>query len=156
MTNFEREFTVFTDGSALNNKQDAPAGWCFYIPSLEVLESGKMIGTNNQAELQAIFHGLSWIDDHTDNSRTKTQKIYLLSDSIYAVKAVNGEHKVKVNQDLINECKTLVEHLKDKKIKISYIHVDAHTGKKDFVSSCNDIVDRTARERALEMKAMKG
>ena len=53
-----KSLVCFTDGSALNNNKDAPAGWAFYIPKLKQLRYDSMIGTNNQAELEARYQVL--------------------------------------------------------------------------------------------------
>ena len=37
--NYSTKFTVFTDGSALNNKQEAAAGMAIYFPKKKILLS---------------------------------------------------------------------------------------------------------------------
>ena len=49
---------IYTDGSALKNSQESPAGAAFYIPSMRILRSKSFIGTNNIAELIAIDYAL--------------------------------------------------------------------------------------------------
>lgn len=148
---YEDKFTVFTDGSALNNKQDAPAGYAIYFPSYKKLISNGMRGTNNQAELEAMRYALWYYLNRYINQDIPNNTLYIFSDSEYTINAVSGKNRVKANFPKIEVCKKLIEEIK-KRRKIKFIHVMAHTNNKDFVSINNNIVDCAARNEALKIK----
>ena len=151
---YAKELSVFTDGSALGNKKDAPAGWAMYIPYNKVLISKGMLGTNNQAELEAIRYGLWYIKNHLNDFKDiiHDSNIYFLSDSKYSINAISGKNKAKMNKNKILACKILLKDIEKQGFKIIFVHVMAHTGEKDYVSYNNNIVDVAARKRAFEMK----
>lgn len=151
--NYEQMMCVFTDGSALSNKKSAPAGWAMLIPHENKLISKGMFGTNNQAELEAIRYSLWYLKEHNVEHKYDTfGDIYIMTDSEYSINAITGKHKSKVNTAKIKVCQLLINELSQMNITINFIHVDAHTGGKDYVSINNDIVDKTARKRAMEMQ----
>lgn len=137
---------IYTDGSAINNSQEAQAGWAFYIPSLNILESGKFVGSNNKAELLAILNALK---------RLKTIKpceVIVKSDSMYAINALSSSNKAKANVEIIDQCLELLNTLKH---SIIFTHVYAHrslssakddSDREDIKN--NDVVDKAAREQA--------
>lgn len=147
MTDYSMKFTLFTDGSALSNKKDAKAGWAFYFPKIKVLVSDKMIGTNNQAELSAMKNGLKYFHQNLIDENIPDNTLYVFSDSEYTINSITGKYNGKINKEMINDCKKLIEQINEKK-QIKFIHVRAHTNKTDFVSTNNDIVDKTARKEA--------
>ena len=153
-TDFSKELTVFTDGSALCNKKDAPAGWAMYIPCKKVLISKGMFGTNNQAELEAIRYALWYLKEHINDyaSYVHDAKIFILSDSEYSINTITGRYKPKTNTNKILACQILIRDLKKLGYKICFHHVMAHTGGSDYVSYNNNIVDVAARKRATELK----
>ena len=131
--------SCFTDGAALGNSSNSDAGWAFYIPELKISDSGYIIGTNNYAELMAmkkLFEYLLTIQPD--------KSVLIFSDSKYAIGAMTG-NMVKANKELIAEIKKIRSGLG---CKVLIKHCGAHTGKKDFVSAGNDVVDKLARERA--------
>ena len=145
-------FLIFTDGSALNNSQDSKAGWAVYMPSVHKLFSKSMIGTNNQAELEAIRFALWYVIENFDKLRELfvDNEIVIKSDSKYSIDVVTGAKNSKLNVDRITQCKEFIETISNKGININFVHVNAHTNKKDFDSRCNDLVDKAAREKASE------
>lgn len=151
---FSKEMCVFTDGSALCNKKDAPAGWAMYIPVKKVLISKGMFGTNNQAELEAIRFALWFLKENINDytSYIHDNHIFLLSDSEYSINAITGKNKVKANENKIKACRIMIKELKQMGYTIRFEHVMAHTGGTDFVSFNNNIVDMAARKKATEMK----
>ena len=151
---YENKFTVFTDGSALNNKSEAPAGWAVYIPRVKKLLSKPMIGTNNQAELEAMRYALWFIKMHLPEYKIEDKMIYVFSDSEYVINTLNNKWKAKENLAKIKVCRMLVQDMVENGYNIEFIHAKAHTKKKDFISLNNDIVDQEARRRANEMKGM--
>ena len=129
----------FTDGAAKKNSKTSEAGWAFYIPILKFKKSGHMIGTNNAAELTAIkelFEHVLTLD--------QIPKIIVYSDSKYAIGVLTGM-KIKANQELVFKILDLANEIwKRSQYKVEMIHVDAHTKKTDWLSECNDIVDKLA------------
>lgn len=144
---------IFTDGSALKNQNNAPAGWAYYIPLYKHLRSQSMYGTNNQAELTAIKEAISYISSNLGQRVLETISIY--SDSTYSIGVVTGSMKASKNLELISEIKILISTLNSAGVNIKFKHVDAHTGKKDYVSVSNDVVDKAARTKANEAKSKR-
>lgn len=149
---YSTKFTIFTDGSALNNSQQAPAGMAVYIPSRKILLSKGMIATNNQAELEAIRYALWYFTKRFMNAVIPDKKVYLFTDSEYSMNVIQGKVKAKVNGNKIYVCQQLVKEIENKGLKVVFQHVMAHTKRKDFISVNNDIVDQEARRRAEQMK----
>ena len=151
MTDYSTKFTMFTDGSAINNKAEAPAGMALYIPSRKMLLSKAMISTNNQAELEAIRYALWYFTKRFIDQRLPDNTLYIFTDSEYAINTITGKWtKIKENLAKIKVCRMLMSQIDKKGKKIVFIHVKAHTKKKDFISLNNDIVDQEARRRAKE------
>ena len=149
---YSTKFTIFTDGSALNNKAEAPAGMAFFVPSKKILISKSMIATNNQAELEAIRYALWWFKEKLTDEVVPDNTLFVFSDSAYSINAITGKwKKLKENVKKINVCKMLIKQIEETRgVKTVFIHVKAHTRKKDFVSLNNDIVDHEARKKATE------
>ena len=162
---FSHKFTIFTDGSALNNKENASAGWAIYIPRLKKLMSKHMIGTNNQAELEAIRYALWWVNIHISSDKSNKDsddgeddfdlkrlingELFIFTDSEYSMNSITGKwKKLKGNLPKINICRKLISDLQENGISTQFIHVKAHTKKTDFISLNNDIVDSEARRQA--------
>lgn len=157
---YSKELTIFTDGSALNNSKTSPAGWGVYIPLIKKALSKGIIGTNNQAELEALRVALWYFKaqyEHMFKSileRVNTHDtIYIISDSEYGIKAVTGINKVNTNKASIDASKELIEYIQNTlHIWVRFIHVNSHTNGTDFMSINNAIVDELARKKAEEMK----
>ena len=148
---FTNKFTAFTDGSALKNSKDAPAGMACYFPKYKVLISKGMRCTNNVAELEAMRTCLRYFVNHYINTEIPENTFYIFSDSEYTINAVSGKNKVNTNKEIIFECKRLIETI-NRKCEIKFMHVYSHTNAKDFVSVNNEIVDLAARNEANKMK----
>ena len=138
-------FHIFTDGSALSNKKDAHAGWAFYMPQINYYECGPMTGTNNQAELRAIFNALHYF---INSAITNVDQIEIYSDSQYSIKGITGVNKVNANVGEIFAIRELIGSLKTEGISVNFIYVQAHTGKNDYFSKCNEFVDKLANSSA--------
>lgn len=152
---YETKFTMFTDGSALNNGAEAAAGMAVYIPSRKILLSKPMIATNNQAELEAMRYGLWYFTQRFMTLTIPDKIVYIFTDSEYVINTLSNKWKAKENLPKIKVCRMLVKQIEEKGLKVEFIHVKAHTKKKDFISLNNDIVDQEARRRANEMKSTK-
>lgn len=136
---FEKQMSrldIYTDGSALRNSQESPAGAAFYIPSMNILRSKSFIGTNNMAELIAMDYALWYCIEN------KLNNILIHSDSQYSINAVTGTNKAKANTKLIERIQ-----LKLQQIDTHFEYVRGHKGIVE-----NEIVDKAARKAALKKK----
>lgn len=149
------EFYIFTDGSAIDNQQNACAGSAIFIPTVKRLWSKGMRGTNNQAELNAIQMALYYMTKKYSELEVKDNRIFIASDSEYAINVVFKNYNAKTNLGLITRCKNLIKELEGLEYEIVPIHVTAHSGGNDFMSINNDIVDKAAREEATKMKKLQ-
>lgn len=148
---------VFTDGSANNCKKQV-AGCGVYFPNSELDNISVELPieplTNNRAELYAIFLAL-----HNITKKLEFDKIIVYSDSIYCIKSLtewihtwqkNGwrtaSNREVLNKDLI--AKIYNEFIK--KYEIEFVHVNSHTGKKDFKSIGNDMADKLAKAKCIK------
>lgn len=113
---------IFTDGSALKNLK---AGWCYYLPNENIIRSGFMVGTSDQAELQALYKEIV------------SETINIYSDNEYALNAVS--ERKKRSKRKIN----LIELLKNDRSTINFIHIDAYSKSVDYYH-------REAKERAIQ------
>lgn len=148
---------MFTDGSALGNSSNAPAGSAVWFPELNKLFGKSLFGTNNQAELEAMRMGLWYINKHVLNQyHPKEVRIY--SDSAYVIGVVSGKNKAKANKELIEQCK---QYLSSLNLPVQFIHVDAHTAdtrkrpteNDEYMTKNNKIADHEANRRAEIAKA---
>lgn len=135
--------SIYTDGSAPNNHEGGgnPAGWGYVVVSGvtgknhdggELVEEqygrvitdrnhpmwiGAEIGTNNTAELCAIYHALEYIKD---NDLTGA---IIYTDSTYAMNLTFGTWKAGANRGLVRKVKGLATELHGRVIAE---HVRAH------------------------------
>lgn len=142
------ELVCYTDGSALNNRKNAPAGWACYFPKYDLLASKGIYGTNNFAELTAISFALYYVLEELE---IHNMKFIIKTDSEYCIKVLTNPKKIKENKEKIEHCRNMIEKLIKNNNVVEFIHVDAHTNGKDDDSIYNDKVDKKARERAIEM-----
>jgi len=144
-------FYIFTDGSALNNSSTSFAGCAVYFPNINKIFSKSLKGTNNIAELSAIEYALWYVNKHILLKIESTYKtMQLFTDSEYSINVITGKKNSEKNKDIIFKCQTLYKNI-NSKIKLEFVHIDAHSNKQDFIHKCNDIVDKLARKRAKEM-----
>lgn len=94
---------IYTDGSCLGNP--GPGGWAFVV-----FENGKIVfenrgndpdTTNNRMEMIAIIEALKWLNPN--------QHATIHSDSKLAVKLFNRTWKPKLNLDLVEIGRTLLD-----------------------------------------------
>jgi ribonuclease HI len=149
---------VFTDGSCSGNGKKWAHGGCgVYFPNKELDNiSIKYIfdgpTTNQKTELYAIYLALKKILD----SDLKYDLINVYTDSLYSLncftkwikgwikkKWISSNGKPVKNQKII---KMIWGLIKNKQSKIKFFHVRSHTGKKDFLSVCNDMADKLATQ----------
>ena len=144
------KFLIFTDGSALSNAANADAGWAAYIPSIHKLFSKEMVGTNNQAELEAIRFALTYVNNNFEELKHLIidNEIIIRSDSKYSIDVLTGAKNGKLNLDRIGYVQNIMKELEDKGVTTTFIHIGAHTNKNDYYSRCNDLVDKASRAKA--------
>ena len=129
---------VYTDGSSKNNMgKDSAAGIAFYIPSLKILRSRAIKGTNSIAELVAIDYALWYC-----KTKLSKEKIHIFSDSMYAINVLSEKVGYKVNKELI-------EYIfkKIKSLDVKFTHVNGHAG-----IEYNEMVDKAAKEAIDKQK----
>lgn len=147
---FEPAYYVYTDGSCIHNgKKNAAAGiGIFFAPNDPRNVSKTIEGkqTNNTAELTALIEVYSIIEDDILKGLT----IGLVSDSEYAIRCATS-YGLKCeaqgwpdvpNMGLVKMAYGLYRD----KPNVHFIHVKAHTGKKDVHSIGNAYADQLAGE----------
>lgn len=150
MTDYSKEFCIFTDGSSLpRGNKVRYGGWAYYVSDRNLLNSGYIPNaTNNVAELIAILKALTWINDNTNEC--KSSNIYIISDSDYAIKVITGINKCHTNVELVKACMNMKYEIKNKGYNITFVHTYGHMKDDNFLSNCNNIVDKEARSKASE------
>jgi ribonuclease HI len=157
----ENALVVFTDGSALaNGKRGARAGYAVVWPDMDdTLTFYQSIPqnepqTNNRAEYRAAHKALTQAKE-IDPSGMKTMYIYtdsqLLINSVtkWMLKWKKNGWKTATGQSV--EHQDLLKEIDDMcgKRRVKWIHVDAHTGGKDWKSIWNDKADQLAKKAAI-------
>ena len=145
------EINIYTDGACSHNgTKNAKAGIGIYISdNVNISERLEGLQTNQRAELYAILKALQVINI-SDYS-----KINIYTDSMYSINCVtkwiklwlkNGwldkKKKPIKNRDLISKIYNIIS----KQTCIYFIHIAAHTNKKDIHSIGNSIADKLARQ----------
>lgn len=161
------QLVVFTDGACANNgKKFAKASYACVWPEYPQYNIGlplsqHEIQTNNRGEYRALLHALMQADDIIDPTRLKSLLVYtdskLMIDSF--TKWIRGwkqkgwkkaDGSPVANIDLL----TLIDD-KMKRRCVVFKHVRAHTGRQDWESIHNDMVDRLARDAVVSTKHIR-
>ena len=150
---------AFTDGSAINNgRKNARAGYAVVFPNHPDFNmSAPLVGsnpTNNRAEYQALLQCLTIVESSID--RSGTRKLVVYTDSKLLLQSITlwmkgwkrkgwkkADGKPVLNQDLLQ---AIDEKLQSRRLEMH--HVLAHTGRSDWKSKWNDVVDGLARAAA--------
>lgn len=114
--------------------------FCYYLPNENIIRSGFMVGTSDQAELQVLYEAFLFLSYKEIVSET----INIYSDNEYALNAVS--ERKKRSKRKIN----LIELLKNDGSTINFIHIDAYSKSVDYYHSANNRCDREAKERAIQ------
>jgi ribonuclease HI len=160
------EYTIYTDGSAHGHldgdgaTKDTPAGWGFVViegptglnhndgeethsafgrvitDTGHPLYIGAEIGSNNTAELSAVYNALEWIKSSGATSVT------VYSDSQYALNMAFGDWRASTNKQLISKIRSYAKETM-KVVSITHAHIRAHSGFK-----WNEVADRLADQGA--------
>jgi len=150
---------IFTDGSCTRNGQvGAKAGYGVYIvrDGRELHKEGKKLPleepqTNQRAELRALFYALTYLAESGSSGAIYTDSKYSIDClKTWAPKWVqNGwrkaDKKPVLHDDILKPMYDLWLQIKE---QVQLLHVEAHTGRGDFISKGNAIADRLANEAA--------
>ena len=157
------ELHVFTDGACKSNgKHGAKASYAGWFPTNKELSFSRLLSedesqTNQRAELRGIYDSVKILYDQklfdihlkifTDSLYSKNcLSIWIKSWIQKGWKTTDGS-QVK-HRDLIEGLNEMLKSFKE----YSIVHVKSHTGKKDYNSINNDIVDKMATEILLDTK----
>lgn len=129
---------AYTDGGCIGNPGPAGLGYVIRYPDNTVIKKGEPLGhgTNNIAELTAIWRVLQYVTDTSAPLRIHT-------DSSYSIGVLTKGWKAKVNQQLIAEIKSTLSSFSNVKL----IKVKGHAGNPD-----NELVDTLANTAARTQK----
>jgi ribonuclease HI len=150
----EPAYYVYTDGSCLHNGfKNAMAGIGIFFGPKDPRNVSKTIEgkqTNNTAELTALVEAYSILQEDIQ----KGMPLTIVSDSEYAIRCVTSYGKKCEEQgwpDIPN--KNLVQRafgLYRDKPNVQFMHVKAHTGKKDIHSIGNANADQLAGQASCQ------
>ena len=161
-----KHIEVFTDGSSSNNGSESSLGGIgIHFPNGELNDISDPFVlkpvTNQRAELYAIYTALDKI-----TNELKFNVITVYTDSEYSIKSLtkwihnwkkndwkNAHKKAIKNRDIIEPTHAILEKYPN---QINFIHVKAHTGKKDIKSIGNAEADKLATEGANKTKVVIG
>ena len=127
---------AYTDGACSGNPGPAGLGYVLRFPDGRTIQRGEPLGsaTNNIAELTAILRVLQSLDD-------TSQKVFIHSDSNYAIGLLTKGWKAKANTELVEEIRRVLDVFPN----VTFVKVKGHAGVPD-----NELVDDLARRAAEE------
>ncbi|MDQ3369500.1 MAG: ribonuclease HI [Myxococcota bacterium] len=128
---------VWTDGACTGNP--GPAGLGVVIldgDQRKELSEYLGEGTNNIAELMAIFRGLEEVPD-------KQRPVIVYSDSAYSIGLLSQNWKAKANTELVERLRKLTKQFPD----LRFVKVAAHSG-----IELNERVDELARHAVVRRR----
>lgn len=147
---------VFTDGACIHNgKPNAKAAYaCVWVDypqyNIGIPISSHEAQTNNRAEYRAFLHAMAQADQLDES---KTQELHVYTDSQLMIDSCTkwlqgwkrkgwkkSDGSPVANVDLLSMIDDKMKHR-----RVKFTHVRAHTGKNDWQSLHNDMVDRLAR-----------
>lgn len=149
---------AFCDGSALKNgRVGCKAGFACIFPHQTAWDVAKKLdeprATNNRAEYFAALEAMKRANIEDPNA---ARVLYIFSDSMLLIRSmtewiagwqkrnwVKADGEPVKNRDVLE----LLLHEQGRR-RIIWRHVKAHTGKKDWHSKWNDVVDQAARGAA--------
>jgi len=128
-------FTLNTDGGSRGNPGKSAIAYVIKNPRGEIVkQQGKYIGigTNNEAEYQALILGLESANDMW------LKNLSCLLDSELVVMQLNGKYKVKIAR--LKAFYDIIKSLEKKFEKITYEHV-RRTENKEADALVNEVLD---------------
>lgn len=130
----QNAIVAYTDGGCIGNPGPAGLGYVITFPDGTRIQKGEPLGqgTNNIAELTAIFRVLEHVTD------TETPLI-IHTDSTYSIGVLSQGWKAKANQQLIAAIKAAMKPFKS----LHFVKVKGHAGVPD-----NELVDQLANTAA--------
>lgn len=122
---------AYTDGGCIGNPGPSGAGYVIIFPDGERIQKGEPLGhgTNNIAELTAIWRVLQIVKDYNTH-------LVIHTDSSYSIGVLSQGWKAKANQQLIANIKKSV----NKFTNLQFVKVKGHAGIPE-----NELVDDLAR-----------
>ena len=151
---------IFTDGSYMDKSSGPLCGYGVHFFNVDEDDISKKFRhpplTNQRAELYAIYRGVGTII-----KRYSFNKLTIYTDSAYSIGCLTSwianwkrnnwktanKQPVK-NKDIIQKIDKYISRDKYTN-KIKFVHVKAHTGKKDYKSLGNEKADTLATNGAL-------
>lgn len=118
---WDESVKCFTDGSRMDSTEMAGAGIFCEQPSIEVSVPLGQYATVFQAEAVAIHDAATFLSDY---DTVRTEVIYLCSDSLSALQAIE---RPKVVSALVKECKVELNRLSQKHF-VGLVWVPGHSG----------------------------
>lgn len=149
---------VYTDGASKGNP--GIGGWGWYCPTLKkAMYGGSYEATNNQMELYAIRHCLTWL---LEGDRLEGyDKINIHSDSAYCVNALttwvygwaanswtNSKKQPVANKEMFEEVLRMIYRIRDSGKFIFFIKVKGHSG-----DPANEKADELANKGVLKIQS---
>lgn len=131
------DIQAWTDGGCIGNPGPSGLGFLIVFPDGTRVERGEALGegTNNIAELTAIWRVLQTLDDR---GIPKTTRLLIHTDSTYAIGMLTANWKAKQNQQLVADIRNAL-----KQRNAVFIKVPAHAGNPN-----NERVDELANTSA--------
>ena len=122
---------VWTDGACTGNPGPAGLG-VVIVDGAKVVELSEYLGegTNNIAELMAIYRGLEEVVE-------RARPVLVYSDSAYSIGLLSQAWKAKANVELVARCRALCKEFP----KLQFVKVAGHAG-----IPLNERVDELARD----------
>ena len=151
---------LFVDGSCIRNGQiGAKAAYGVYIVlnGKELVRKGVKLDTeepqtNQRAELRGLFYALTYLAESNSSGTIYTDSKYSIDClKTWAPKWVlNGwrkaDKKPVLHDDILKPMYELWQTLKE---QVQLLHVEAHTGRSDFISRGNAVADGLANSATM-------
>lgn len=126
---------IYTDG-AYSPSNDR-GGWAFIVTDQKdvLFKVGDAVShtTNNRMEIEAVIRALIYVLNHIEE-----KEVTIYSDSMYVIGTLTQHWKIKKNVDLWKQMYIISQKLKEKDIKVHFIHVKGHNGEQ-YNELCDEL-----------------